>query len=497
MDLPLHIAKKFIVSRILLCYMPTEEAAVGGPTQSDTSTASSVDEFVESQRDAVRDGRVISKIYNDEDIFESERERIFGQCWVFVGAESEVPDAGDYASRYIGTDPFILSRAENGEVRVLFNSCRHKGAKVCRTEQGNTSHFRCPFHGWTYKNDGDLIGVPNRKLLHGDSNLAEEKQLMEAPRVGSYNGLIFASLNEDAPALEEYLGEAKWYLDLITKGFSGGLEVVAEPHRVEIESDWKIGAEGFAGDAHHTEVTHQSLLKTGLARPEAVRYNEAGKEIVDRVNVSHAGPSAWTTRVNKKEPAMCMGHDEEYMTGDELTDDQYEALSRMMILVGTVFPNLSIILTPDTGEPDEVGRTASIRQWQPLGPGRAELWSWVIAPADAPQSYKEDTYKSTTATFSPAGNYEQDDIAVWETISDAAGSEFVTKEEFKLDYQGGWGSIGGVSEKDDWYGPGTAWDDVVTEISSLSFHANWVKKMQNDEEWASYPEDHNVGSDGQ
>jgi PAH dioxygenase large subunit len=290
------------------------------------------EEFLKSGDEAVQEGHVPLKAYNDENVFEFERKRIFGQCWVFLGHESEIADPGDYALRYIGTDPFILSRDEDGEVQVLFNSCRHKGTKVCRTEQGNSSHFRCPYHGWTYKNNGDLIGVPNRKLLHGDSERWEDIGLMHAPRVADYDGLIFASLDEDAPPLEEYLGPATWYLDLFTKGFKGGMEVVGEPHRVEIDSDWKNGADNFFGDAHHTEVAHQSLLDVGLAEPEAVQYSQNLKEIVDRINVSHAGPAGATFRVHHEASNIYLGQDPEYMTGENLTEKQHDVLSRMLSL---------------------------------------------------------------------------------------------------------------------------------------------------------------------
>ncbi|MCW8173347.1 hypothetical protein D8S78_21120 [Natrialba swarupiae] len=115
---------------------------------------------------ASRSRRVLpAKVFNDEEIFEAELRRIFGQCWVFIGHESEVSEPGDYARRYIGKDPFIFVRDEDGEIRVLFDSCTHHGAKVCKAEQGNTSHFRCPYHGWTFKTPAISPGSPSRSGL--------------------------------------------------------------------------------------------------------------------------------------------------------------------------------------------------------------------------------------------------------------------------------------------------------------------------------------------
>ena len=49
----------------------------------------------------------------------------------------------------------------------MFNMCLHRGMQVCRAELGNASHFRCPYHGWTYRNDGRLAGLPFHHDAYG------------------------------------------------------------------------------------------------------------------------------------------------------------------------------------------------------------------------------------------------------------------------------------------------------------------------------------------
>ena len=71
---------------------------------------------------------------------------IFGRTWVYLGHESEVANTGDYKAAYIGTQPVILTRDENGEIRALVNRCLHRGSIVCREEKGNSNFFRCPYH---------------------------------------------------------------------------------------------------------------------------------------------------------------------------------------------------------------------------------------------------------------------------------------------------------------------------------------------------------------
>src|SRR6187431_2322901 len=89
-------------------------------------------------------GMIPAHVYSDPDVYELERERIFGRTWLFLAHESEIPAAGDFVLRRIVDDSFIVVRDAAGAVRVLFNMCIHRGMQVCRAEQGNATHFRCP-----------------------------------------------------------------------------------------------------------------------------------------------------------------------------------------------------------------------------------------------------------------------------------------------------------------------------------------------------------------
>ena len=108
----------------------------------------------------VRDDGVRREIYRDPAVFALEMERIFKRTWVFMAHESELAAAGDYLTMRIGAEPVVVVRGEDGEVRVLVNRCRHRGAVVCERAAGNAKSFRCQYHGWTYRNDGQLVGVP-------------------------------------------------------------------------------------------------------------------------------------------------------------------------------------------------------------------------------------------------------------------------------------------------------------------------------------------------
>ena len=78
------------------------------------------------------------------------------------------------SSPRMGEESVILCRDRAGAVHVFLNSCRHRGMKVCRYDEGNTTVFTCPYHGWSYGTDGALVGVPFfREAYHSTLDRAQ------------------------------------------------------------------------------------------------------------------------------------------------------------------------------------------------------------------------------------------------------------------------------------------------------------------------------------
>src|SRR5699024_6896442 len=142
--------------------------------------------------------RVHGSIYRDPEIFSKEIEDIFHRSWVYLAHESELPEPGDFKKSWIGRQPVLVTRGgDDGTVRAFFNRCRHRGAQVCLSEQGHANFFRCAYHGWTYSNTGDLVGVPFEDR-YGDDFVKEDLGLVAVPRVASFAGFIFGCLDEEA-----------------------------------------------------------------------------------------------------------------------------------------------------------------------------------------------------------------------------------------------------------------------------------------------------------
>lgn len=222
---------------------------------SDVTTASTDD-----IASLVRPDRVHRRVYVDEGIFAQEMARVFGNTWVFVAHESQVPAPNTFVRARLGLRPVIVTRDKDGGLHVLFNRCSHRAATVCREESGTARSFQCPYHGWTFRNDGTLVGVPWPNG-YGDDFVREEFSLGAAPRVESYRGFVFATLSLSAPSLREHLGAAIPWLDYwIDRAPTGEVFLTSGAHRMSYRGNWKLAFDN-AGDGYHPAFSHRSLLK--------------------------------------------------------------------------------------------------------------------------------------------------------------------------------------------------------------------------------------------
>jgi len=153
----------------------------------------------------MKPGTISRDIFCDESIFEIEFPRIFERSWLFVGHTSQLAKPGDFFLSKMGRESVIVVRDRAGDIQVILNSCRHRGMPVCRYDQGNTAAFTCTYHGWTYATDGQLQGVPRYETAYAGSLDKAQWGLIRA-RVEVFYGSIWATFNQAAPSLGEYLG---------------------------------------------------------------------------------------------------------------------------------------------------------------------------------------------------------------------------------------------------------------------------------------------------
>jgi phenylpropionate dioxygenase-like ring-hydroxylating dioxygenase large terminal subunit len=439
--------------------------------QTDADYVSGLCDRVEAGLD---EGLLPVEVFNDERVFRAEMDRIFTRAWVFLGHESEIPNPGDYMLRKIGLDSVIVTRNGKGEVNVLLNHCRHRGTEVCHQDRGNTTHFKCPYHGWIYKNDGDFVGAPDMRQAYGGRLDAKKWGLLKAPKVDSYWGFIFACLDENAPSLKEYLGGAAWMLDCAFGLHPDGMVALAPPERFLVKCDWKSGAENFSGDAYHVGTAHYSATASGFIQgdvretgPHAHGYLfENGHSFIGHALYDWFGP-----------PFGMWGYGEETQKGFDLSRfdaQQLDLMKKVPPTIGTIFPNLSYLRFPQPARPGEFPMPfTNIRMWQPHAPGVMELWVWEFDYKFASQQHKDDCYLAGQFGFGAGGIFEQDDTAVWEGIAKVGASPWARRIGNQLHYQ-----QLRVDPDPDWQGPGQHFPSIYGEYCQEAFWRRWLSDMR-------------------
>jgi PAH dioxygenase large subunit len=418
------------------------------------------------------EGVVPTRIFIDEDVYEEELRRVFPRSWLFVGHDTEVPQKGDYVLRRMGRDSVIMVRGEDMEVRVLLNQCRHRGMPVCRAELGNTSHFRCPYHGWIYKNNGKLAGVPLYKDVYGDNLTVADVQLTE-PRVASYRGLVFACWDEEAPSLEDFLGDSRWYLDLLFGRTDAGVEVIGPPQRWVADMNWKLGADNFSGDGYHVWTLHRHAYEMGLMSKDSIRQGHVISTPEGHgIRIQNAPDSV------PLPPYLGLEDSLYPMLERNLEPDQREAIRNCVVVHGNLFPNLSFVDgLANTGDPgDPPGGFINVRLWQPTAPDRTEIWSWFMAEREASERWKEMSRRSYVRTHGVSGTFDQDDLEVWTNITSAARG--TVSRESTFNYVIGLGKEPDAS----WPGPGNAYEADYSEANQRAFYKAWSEAMA-EPEW--------------
>jgi p-cumate 2,3-dioxygenase alpha subunit len=310
-----------------------------------------------------------------QEVLGLEWERIFEQCWLYLGHESEVPNPGDYRRRTVAGRPLFFNRDRDGQIRVFLNTCPHRGALICRQDEGNTQVFQCFYHAWSFNTKGELRGVPD-EAGYGAGFDKKALGLKPPPRVESYRGFYFVSFNPEIEDLVTYLAGAKEYLDLIVDQTEIGLRMVRGSNKYHIKANWKLLVENSL-DGYHVFPTHQTyweyMALEGLQVPkdrQGIGRALGNGHAVMENDCIYGRPIAYWNPIfgeeAKEEIAQTRARlVEKY--GEERTVRMAEKSRKLLI-----FPNLIINDTT----------SITVRLFWPTAPNYMEVTAWEMATGE-------------------------------------------------------------------------------------------------------------------
>ncbi len=416
----------------------------------------------------LENGSVSREIFVNEEIYQQEQEQVFARAWLFVGHESQIPDPGDFVVSSMGEESVILTRDGKGQIRVFLNTCRHRGMKVCRYDEGTTLLFTCPYHGWSYGTDGQLVGVPYWKEAYQEKLDKAQWGLIEVAHLTNYKGSIWATWDRAAPDFLDYLGGMRVYLDILLDcrdGREGESEVIGGVQTWYMPCNWKFAAENFVGDAYHS-ISHRSVDYVGIAPGGKGRTDNesrsARRYAVSFPELGH-GTNTWF-QMDESEPYTPI-----YENMPQLQDylkDAYEERKRRLGKAARIFGGAANVFPNMSFQPRQ---PRAIALWSPRGPLKTEARRFYLVDKDAPQELKDLLRHYLMRGLGPGGMTEQDDMENWNYAS--AASKGVIARRYAYNYQMGLG----VEEPSD-FPPGML-SGVPSEKNQRALYGRWAEFM--------------------
>lgn len=191
------------------------------------------------------------------DRFARELTALFQGQPIVAGLSGDIPDAGDVLVFDAAGPSILVMRDHAGTARAFRNMCTHRGAKLIEESepwQGKVKRLVCPFHAWSFGNDGKLIAQPGKGGFTGCDIGGRD---MIAVHCTEYAGLIFVQSDANADRIDAvaHLGSLAPIMRMLE------LER-AEPVKKGIlaaDANWKLALDTY-GENYHFATLHSSSI---------------------------------------------------------------------------------------------------------------------------------------------------------------------------------------------------------------------------------------------
>ena len=199
-------------------------------------------------------------LYREPRVHEAELARVIERSWQLAGHVNRVSEPGDYLTVQVGTQPVLVMRDRDGELRAFRNVCRHRGSRLLSGSGNCGKALRCRYHGWTYRHDGSLIGVPEKRGYEGR---LEKSELGLLPaRIEELCGLLFVNLDPMADDLAPQLGDLP---ERLGRYRIPELEPFS-PYEGEQPVNWKIIIDNYL-EGYHVPIAHPGSDAASMTTP--------------------------------------------------------------------------------------------------------------------------------------------------------------------------------------------------------------------------------------
>jgi len=349
--------------------------------------------------------RVARDIFTDPELFELEMRHIFEGNWIYLAHESQIPNKNDYLTTWMGRQPIFIARNRQGELNAFINACSHRGAMLCRHKRANKSTFTCPFHGWTFNNNGKLLKVkdPEGAGYPDGFNTNGSHDLTRIARFESYRGFLFGSLDPDVAPLAEHLGEAAKIIDMIVDQSPEGLEVLRGSSTYVYDGNWKLQTENGA-DGYHVTAVHWNYAATTGRRKEAaqgdsIRAMSAGgwaKQGGGFYSFENGHLLLWTNWANPEDRPNWERRAELAERFGQARADWMVQRSRNLCL----YPNVYLM--------DQF--SSQIRVYRPIAVDKTEVTIYCIAPKGEDKDARARRIRQYEDFFNASGMATPDDL---------------------------------------------------------------------------------------
>ena len=190
-------------------------------------------------------------VYTSPEVLAREKERLFLKDWLCVGRVDEFPNAGDYRAFRLLDEPVLIVKDAAGTLNAFANVCQHRGVEIA-SGGGNVKEFMCPYHGWLYDWQGQLVGAPYMKEAEGfDPKTCRLPRL----KLETWVGWVFVSFNPAAPPLVAFLGEIAATFEVMRQQDLR----TAYTFEITLDCNWKFVCENLL-DFYHADTLHSATI---------------------------------------------------------------------------------------------------------------------------------------------------------------------------------------------------------------------------------------------